>query len=211
VRWEQDWPLPDTEYRPLFLSSDGLVKTCPQIASEVHYDMRGAAEFRLTFSEDTVLSGHVKLRLWLEARGDTPDETPNDMIVCCFLDKRDVNGQPVRFNGTIGSENDLLSRGYLRVSRRALDAARSTEWLPVLDGRTVQELTDGQIVPVEIPFCPIATFFSAGESLHVIVSPRELVHAPVFGKDTSLNKGLHVLHFGGEYDAHLLVPIIPHD
>lgn len=42
--------------------------------------------------------------------------------------------------------------------------------------------------------------------LGLIVSPTEVLHARIFGKDTSPNSGRRVLHFRGVHDAHLLVP-----
>jgi predicted acyl esterase len=125
-----------------------------------------------------------------------------------FLDKRDQQGNSVRFNGAVGSSDDMVTRGYLRISRRDLDTDRSKDWLPELRGDTERKLTDGEIAPVDIAFCPSSTFFAAGEGLRLIVSPTEIVHAPIFRKDTSLNFGKHVLHFGGEYDSHLLVPVV---
>lgn len=61
---------------------------------------------------------------------------------------------------------------------------------------------------VDIALSASSTFFAAGEGLRLIVAPRDLVHAPIFHKDTSLNTGRHVLHIGGTYDSHLLVPVV---
>lgn len=208
VRWEESWPLPNTEYNRLHLSADGLVNEQPKELGEVSYNQDGAAEFSVTFQNDTELSGHIKLRLWVEARGQSGAAAPDDMVVCCFLDKRDSLQRSVRFNGTIGSQNDMLSRGYLRVSRRALDESRSTDWLPVLQGDRIEKLHPGEVVPIDIALCPIATYFAAGESLCLIVCAKDRVHAPVFGKDTADNTGLHVLHFGGSRESHLLIPVV---
>ena len=35
---------------------------------------------------------------------------------------------------------------------------------------------------------------------------QAIVSWPAYIKDASVNRGTHVLHFGGEYDSHLLVP-----
>lgn len=74
---------------------------------------------------------------------------------------------------------------------------------------SVKKLAPYDIIPAVIALCPASTFFAAGEGLRLIVSPVKIVPAPIFGKDTSLNTGRHVLHFGGQFDAHLQVPIIP--
>jgi predicted acyl esterase len=64
-------------------------------------------------------------------------------------------------------------------------------------------------VAVDIALYPSSTFFTAGETLQLIVSPREIIPSPPYIKDASFNRGTHVLHFGGGYDSYLLVPKIP--
>lgn len=210
VRWETNWPLSNTECRRLYLSPNGLGSTLPEVSTEISYAANGgSAQLDLTFDEDTELSGHVKLRLWVEARPATEGAPPpDDMILCCFLDKRDRQGRSVRFHGSVGQSEDMLTRGYIRVSRRALDEGRTTEWLPVLRGDSEQRLAPGEVVAVDISLCPISVYLAAGEGLRLIVSSTEIVHAPVFRKDTSINEGRHVLHFGGSQDSHLSAPFI---
>ena len=210
-RWERDCPLPSTHYQPLYLSNTGLVTELPEEASELSYRVSdGLATFDFRFEHDTELSGHMKLRIWIEARPERSGEAPpDDMVLCVFIDKRDSVGRSVRFNGSVGISDDVVTRGYVRVSRRELDEERSADWLPVPLGSTEHKLRAGQVVPVDVALCPSSTFFAAGETLRLIVSPTEIVRAPIFRKDTSLNTGTHVLHFGGGYDSHLLVPSVP--
>lgn len=209
VRWAGNWPLVETQYRKLYLADRALAEECPASTATVSYRVDGSAEFAVTFQRDTELSGHLALKLWVEVQSDGRSAVPDDMILCCFLDKQDAQGRSVRFNGTTGSATDFLSRGYLRASRRALDQTRSQDWRPVLSGDVVEPLAPGEIVKVNVALCPIATFFAAGESLKLIIAARELEHAPIFGKDTRVNAGRHVLHCGGSYPSHLLVPEIP--
>lgn len=138
VRMEQSWPLSNVEHRPLSLSTDGL-KTEPVVeATDVSYAIPdGTATFDITFDEDTELSGYMKLGLWVEARPTQPGgQPPDDMIVCVFVDKLDRAGNSVRFNGSVGQTEDVVTRGCLRVSRRELDMDRSTSWKPVPKGDT---------------------------------------------------------------------------
>ncbi|MEM1266912.1 MAG: CocE/NonD family hydrolase [Pseudomonadota bacterium] len=212
VRWEQSWPLEDTEYTPLYLRSGNALSMAEEgSAGEVVYDgTTGQAVFEHVFEEPTELTGYAKLKLWIEARAGAGDTTPpDDMVLCCFLDKRDAKGRSVRFYGAVGQDQDMISRGYGRAVRRELDAAVSTPWQPVPLCARDEPLVPGEAVPLEIAFCPSGTFFEAGERLALIVSARDIVHAPIFKKDTSVNRGRHVLHFGGRYDTHLLVPRIP--
>jgi uncharacterized protein len=103
------------------------------------------------------------------------------------------------------------ANGLLRVSHRELDEALSTEAEPVQANTREQRLTPGQIVPVDIPIWPTSRFFHAGERLRVVVSGhyvREPGWFERFAWDTR-NEGEHVIHTGGTYDSHLLVPEIP--
>lgn len=212
VRWEPSWPPDATTYRTLYLGQGGaLVPALPQEAGEVGYDgRRGMVAFDHVFAEDTEVTGYIKLKVWVEARGAPGQSTPpDDAILCCFIDKHDAAGQSVRFYGAVGQSDDMVTRGYGRASRRELNTERSRPFHPVLSGLTHEPLTPGQVVPLEIAFCPSSTFFEQGARLRLILSATDLVHAPIFKKDTSTNRGQHVLHFGGAYDSHLLVPTLP--
>ena len=168
---------------------------------------KGKAEFHHTFPEDTELSGYMKLRMWVEARPENAgQETPDDMALFVAVNKLDRDGNPVHFYGSVGNTKDMVTRGWCRVSLRELDPAESTEWNPVPQGAREQNLKTGEIVPVDIALYPSSTFFAAGETVQLIVAPRQIIPSPPYIKDASFNRGTHVLHFGGEYDSHLLVP-----
>jgi predicted acyl esterase len=72
------------------------------------------------------------------------------------------------------------------------------------------EVRSNQIVSVDIELYPSSTFFSAGESLELIISSNEIIPSPPYLKDVSINRGVHVVHCGGDCDSHLLIPIIQH-
>ncbi|MEM1155742.1 MAG: CocE/NonD family hydrolase [Pseudomonadota bacterium] len=211
VRWEDEWPLARTDYRMLHLSQQGLAPGASPDEYELCYDgQRGEAVFDYTFTHDTEISGFINLRLWVEARPLSPRSTcPDDIILCIVVDKLDDNGQQVRFNGTIGVRDDVVTRGYLRVSRREVDAGLSTDSWQELDGCSIQPLKSAEIVPVDITLCPTATFFYAGESIRLVISSYETCPSPIFTKDLTSNTGLHILHMGGRYDSALRIPVIP--
>jgi predicted acyl esterase len=131
------------------------------------------------------------------------------MVIFVAVNKLDDRGRSVHFEGMAGNHEDMVTRGYCRVSRRELDIEESTEYRPVLAGTTHLPLAPEQIVPVDIELYPSSTFFAAGESLELIISSNEIIPSPPYRKDVSVNRGIHVIHCGGEYDSHLLVPVIP--
>jgi len=212
IRNEHEWPLARTQYTQLYLSCQpqSLALEKPEQAIEVAYPAKnGNTLFNFKFTEDTELSGYMKLRVWVEARPKIAAErSPDDMAMFVAINKLDRDGNAVHFNGSVGNTRDMVTRGDCRVSRRELDPVESTEWHPVQSGVSEQKLTAGEIVPVDIELYPSSTFFSAGESLQLIIASNEIIPSPPYRKDVSYNHGEHVMHFGGEYDSYLLVPKI---
>jgi predicted acyl esterase len=208
VRYEDEWPLARTEYRELYLDgvSGALREELPATAAVADYaPLSESATFTITFDEDTEITGNMKLKLWVS----TTDGTDMDLFV--GIDKLDANGDPVRFSGKAGFAETPAALGWLRVSERALDEERSTPWQPWLSHDNPQSVTPDEIVPVEIEILPSSTLFRAGESLQVVVQGQDLFEHPSLAHNHSddVNLGTHSIHTGGEYDSHLLVPVIP--
>jgi hypothetical protein len=213
VRYEDEWPIARTQYTKLYLSEQpqSLSLETPEKEMEVVYPAKkGKAPFNFKFTEATELSGYMMLRVWVEARpGKASEVPPDDMGMFVAVNKLDRDGNSVPFYGTVGLKKDMVTRGWCRASRRELDPAESTEWHPVQKGASEQKLKAGEIVPVDIELYPSSTFFSAGETLQLIIAAEEIISSPPYRKDASFNRGKHVLHFGGKYDSYLLVPTIP--
>ncbi len=205
VRGESTWPPAGTAYEKLYLGHGGTLRSAPVTdASEHVYDARsGSLEFSLRFDADTEITGYMKLKLWVEARGNPP---PDDMAVFVAIEKLDEYGAPVRFYGAVGNHNDTVARGLIQVSRRELDETLSTEFEPVLANQREQKLQPGEVVPVEIAIQPSSTLYAAGERLQLIIAPRVVAPSYPFVKSTDCNRGTHVVHTGGTYDSHLLIP-----
>ncbi len=150
----------------------------------------------------------MKLHLWVEAEGS------DDMDLFVYVSKLDELGNelPARVINFLNPG----ARGTLRVSHRELDEAQSTAYDPFLAHRRELLLKPGKIVPVEIGIWPSGMLWHAGQQLRVVVkgfaSPWMedilMPNGPVFKYDIR-NKGTHIIHTGGRFDSHLLVPRIP--
>jgi predicted acyl esterase len=59
--------------------------------------------------------------------------------------------------------------------------------------------------------CRAAPCSKPGESLRVVVQGADLFEHPALAHAYSrdVNRGVHAIHTGGDYDSHLLVPFIP--
>lgn len=207
-RPEKEFPLARTQHTKLHLdgASGTLAAQPPPRASSVSYDSEqrsGLARFVIRFEEATELTGYLKLRLWVQA------ETADDMDLFVYVRKLDKDSRFVPFM-LLGKPHPG-AQGWLRVSRRELDESRSTPAEPFLAMRRELRLTPGEIVPVEVGIWPTSMLWHAGEQLELIVSgqfQRDPQWFEPFKFDVR-NRGAHVIHTGGKFDSHLLVPRIP--
>jgi putative CocE/NonD family hydrolase len=212
-RAEREYPLARTEFRSLYLdaATSALVDSPVAAASESRYEplsADGRAVFDYVFAQDTEITGHAKLRLWVEAAGS------NDMDLFVALQKLDRSGEYVGFVFYAMLENGPAALGWLRVSHRELDPQRSTPEQPVHTHLRELPLAPGERVPVDIEIWPSATLFRAGERLRVVVQGQDVMReglprAPFARHENLRNAGTHILHTGGSCDSHLLIPVIP--
>jgi putative CocE/NonD family hydrolase len=211
MRAEREWPLARTQYRKLYLDADGGLRDAPvERAASTRYDPLARDEravFDHCFRDETELTGHMAVKLWVET------EDADDMDLFVAVQKLDADGRLVPFVLYALTEIGPVALGWLRVSHRELDARRSRPEQPVHPHTREQRLRPGERVPVEIEIWPSSTRFAAGESLRLIVQGRDIVepsvpNAPFARHEDTRNRGTHIIHVGGPYDSHLLVPVI---
>lgn len=215
TRTENEWPLDRTEYKPLFLNgADRTMGQSPvEQAARASYNVNDItdktcnARFEYMFAERTELTGYMKLKLWVQADGS------DDMDLFVALEKIDRAGYIMPFPFFGNHDDGPVALGWLRVSHRELDEERSTPFQPVHRHQKEIKLKDGEIVPVEIEIWPSSTLFESGEKLRVVVQGSDIYSYP-YERHTdehtsTVNKGQHIIHTGGKYDSHLLVPVIP--
>jgi len=227
VRYEQDFPLPGTEYRRLYLDArtgslslekpaaeakvtyDSAVSPVSQILShETRVGPEGKASFRITFDTETEVTGFISLKLWVSP------EDADDMDLFVTVRKYNASGHQVCFDCDAAPGRAPVARGWQRLSKRELDQDLSRPWLPVPKsvgpGGPEQKVKPGEIVPCQVAVWPSSTVFHAGESLDVDVSGKYGVKDDLLrGFNDLVNKGRHSVYTGGRYDSYLLVPVIP--
>lgn len=220
-RPETEWPLARTKYEKLYLDAKNMTLS-PRPSrneSEVRYtpDATGQASFTMTFNEDTELTGYMKLHLWVEADGG------NDMDLFVYICKLDISGKLIRLPMMGYTEQGVIEpirislgvAGQLRVSHREFDPKRSSASEPYLSHGRELLLKPKEVVPVEIGIWPAGLFWHAGQQLCVIVRGQsqsyedDIIPARKIFKYHYRNRGQHIIHTGGKYDSHLLVPKIP--
>ena len=212
IRIESEWPLARTVFTPLYLDGRTSSMRAEPVSdsAELSYDATSTAitaVFEHVFTRNTEVTGHAKLRLWVSANGS------DDMDLFVALQKADAAGEVVNFPYYSLYDDGQVALGFLRVSHRELDEQRSTPQQPVLLHQREQRLAADEIVPVDIELWPQSTLFRAGERLRVLVKGTDIQsYKPpksAAGHHQLRNAGQHVLHTGGRFDSHLLLPVIP--
>jgi predicted acyl esterase len=216
LRYEQQWPLPNTQHTPLYLDADNKALTAepPAAASVAVYESRkdpknapkkARATFTYRFAEAVELTGETKLKLWVSTtEGDDLDL----FIVLRKFSARGRRGKEIFFCGYNGYEKDAVAKGWLRVSHRALDPKKSRPSRPYHTHEQIEKLVPGRIVPVEIEILPSSTWFEAGSRLELSIQGMDAAKYPAFKHKHTVNRGKHNIHCGGNFDSHLLVPLI---
>jgi uncharacterized protein len=203
VRAEPTWPVPGTTTRRLYLDArHGVLRESPvSDESSVAYSTSARARdqdratFVLRFDRDSELTGGMRLRLWIAT------ERSDDADLFVGIEKLSPAGMVVGFSGYNFVPDDVVAKGWLRLSHRELDETRSTETRPWHSHRQLQKVQPGQVVPAEVELLQSSTRFEAGSSLRLVVQGHELRDYPAFGLADSVNRGRHRLFTGGRYDA----------
>lgn len=210
-RPEQEWPLARTQYTKKYLdiTQGKLVDQNPSEISVTSYNSQVTDDdirFHYRFSRETELTGNMRLRLWVAT------DQSEDMDLFVQLDKLDKDGNIVPFVAFSMVDDGPLGLGWLRVSHRELDNAKTTIDRPYHTHARELPLRPNEIVPVDIEILPTSTLFHPGETLQVRVqgndSFRHKTPDVVQFHENSVNKGKHFVYSGNNFESYLVFPII---
>jgi predicted acyl esterase len=213
-RYENEWPIARTQWTEYHLDAcRGTLSTdCPTRSGEVHFRAEAdvASEDARTsftlgpFETETEITGPAKLRLWLSSSSDDAD-------LFVVVRKIGPDGGEVTFPGQ-SSPAIAAAYGWLRVSHRKLDPERSTPYRPYHTHDELQKLEPGEIVCVEVEVWPTSVAFEPGDRLVLEVASRDDPQIEPFLHNHPVDRiqtGEVSILCGGEYDSHLLLPVIP--
>ena len=128
--------------------------------------------------EDMVLAGYMKAGLWVSS-------TSRDLDVFVSLRVLDYHDREIRYESLVPPIDPAnihpVGHGLLKVSHRALDDARSTEYWPVHTHAEAdyQPLEDGEIVAIEVGLYPSSALIRKGSRLRIDVQPYSPAGLPV--------------------------------
>jgi uncharacterized protein len=234
-RPEADFLLQTQVSRKLYLdagtSSLVLEKPVTEVSKIAFDATTGVAKFTHTFDKCTELTGYFSLKLWVEPTGN------DDIDLFVKFSKKDSDGflletrcvdvtylqddpeaetaKALEMHRSGNKHVDVFfaegATGRLRVSHRELDEEKSTPHQPAYPHAREQKLKAGEIVPVEIELWPHGMIWEAGQKITLSVTGHNLRPEIIWMTPAwkTLNKGEIVIHTGGQFDSHLLVPFIP--
>jgi uncharacterized protein len=172
---------------------------------------RGATFVSEPMEQDCVLAGYGKLVVWVSA-------THADMDLHVGVRVLDEQDREVDFCGPAlipGTDHRFypLTKGWLKVSHRKLDEARSTGFRPKHTHRRADyaPLTGGEIVPVEVEIAPTTGLVRRGHRIRVDVEPfTGTGHGNRHAYDPAYHDGAHnTLHTGPDHPGYLQLPVVP--
>ena len=228
-----DWPLPQTQWTKLYLNSwerlseepylpasnddfvppDSFVQMPPTQTNHVE-KLRYLTD---PLGEDVEVAGPISLTLYAEIdQVDTnwivvlKDVGPDDSVRTAREGERDIRADL--------NEREL-TRGWLKASHRALDAARSTPGHPwhKLTREVQQKVVPGEINEYVIEILATANLFKRGHRICVEITSLDLPTG-VSGMTNieyipyhigSSRTTLHRIHHDATHPSHLLLPVIP--
>jgi predicted acyl esterase len=104
---------------------------------------------------------------------------------------------------------DVVTRGWLRASHRALDPARSSEMVPYHTHRDPQPLTPNEVYRFDISLEPMAYLFKAGHRIRLeIVNGDSPVSEQLWSHFYRPDKiGADTIHHSAQYPSQLVLPV----
>ncbi|KAJ9662065.1 hypothetical protein H2198_001607 [Neophaeococcomyces mojaviensis] len=223
---EDDFPIPRTQYRKFYLQPGNrlALEGSPSTVQTISYnseDKNDYATFTYIFDQKTQIIGMPKAVLYMSCR----DLDDMDIYIC--LRKLSASGEPllnlnIPWSGLpISSIAEIPEKirtevilyagpvGVLRASHRKIDETKSMhENWPFHPHIEEEKIEPGTIVRLEIGIWAMGVEYEAGESISLQISGHHQGIANFASSEYTRNKGQHVVHFGGEYDSHLVLPVV---
>ena len=229
----QDWPLPETQWTKLYLSSWGRLRPEPFLPSSNDgqrapdafvqmpitqtSDVQRLRYVSESMQQDTLVAGPMVLKLFAAI----DQEDTNWIVVISDLGP-DVSVRTARENER-AVPTDLpereISRGWLKASMRELDPTRSKPWKPwhKLTRQSKKSVVPGEVTEYAIEIMASANMFKAG---HRICLDITCLDVPT-GVGGATNVEYFPYHIGSHrtvlhkvfhdelHPSHLLLPVVP--
>jgi putative CocE/NonD family hydrolase len=232
-RTGEDWPLPETDWTPLYLTSWERLRSEPFVPGSADDTIPPDSFVQMPISqtgriaglrflsdplpEDLLVAGPSALYLW--AAIDQPDTN-------WIVSLKDVGPDPTVRTAREGEREPPpgvpereLTRGWLKASNRALDPDRSTPWKPFhrLTRDAAEPVVPGALVEYAIEILATANLFRAGHRICLEIASADLPTGVGGATNVeyipyhvcSSRTTLHHIYHDTEHPSHLLLPVVP--
>ncbi len=226
-RSENEWPLARTQWTKYYLNPAGNLLQPEPVAAEGRVEYEGfgeGADFSFSMNRETEITGPIAAKLFVSSATRDADLF---LVVRVF----DPSGGEVVFQGAL-DPNTPVAQGWLRVSHRKLDAARSLPYRPYHTHDEVQPLTPGEVYEVDVEVWPSSIVVPAGYRVTLSVRGKDyeyggqldefartfvyagkgcgpFVHTSPEDRPQDVFGGRVAIHAGGRHSSYVMLPIIP--
>ena len=230
-RYEEDWPIPRTEWKKWYLTPDsGLTTNDAQApAAKMTYNPTGDGLTFLSepFAEEMEFTGPMAAKLFVSA-----DSVDADMFLVVRMFAPDM--EEIVFQGSNDPKTPIAS-GWLRASHRELDQQKTLPYRPYHTHAKKEPLEKGKIYELDIEIHPTGIVVPTGYRIGLSVRGKDYVWGGYKNKldptyplrvPTGVGSALFVhndpvdrpfevfskdvtLHFGNDMQPYLLLPLIP--
>lgn len=206
TRFEKKFPPQNAVETGLYLDTeDCSLSLYPKLSkSSLSYEStseNGHATFRYVFDNDCEVSGPMALRLFLST------DAGFDVDVFIGIRKFSPANEEVHFWNRL-SRHDIVTRGWLRASRRPDASTISDALIPRADYTHERPVIPNEVMELNVEILPSSTYFEAGSSLVLEIRGRDITELPNFQHHRVFNCGIHTICTGKEFPSRLLVPLI---
>ncbi|RSL54843.1 hypothetical protein CEP54_009690 [Fusarium duplospermum] len=230
------FPIPQTKHTKLYLAPDEKLSPNPvSTVGKGSYDASFVPKSPILGGEELLFKHKFAKQTWLLGYSwvvlNISNDSHDDIDVFVQLGKADASGNqlinmnvpltelipPVKeiseaadtcflkYSGPTGS-----LRGSHAVSKVKPEAGAFTGDWPDYTHTTRKSIPAGTVTRLEIPIWPTGIVFDEGEYLTLKISGHYMSYMEfefLYGI-SHRNKGRHTVHFGAEFDSHLVVPLL---
>jgi predicted acyl esterase len=205
-RYEQEWPLKGIDYTDCYLRRWEGLSFEPELY-QPEPDCFLQQPLHLSTKRDSVKYVSPALPADLEVIG------PAALHLFASLDQDDTNWIAKLYDVWPTGRETPVSRGWLKASHRALDAARSKPYSPYHPHTSAEPVKPGEINEYAIGFGNIVNVFKAGHRIKLAIesleSPRDPEIQIHYHPHLNTSKTtLHKIYRNREYRSHLVLPVI---
>jgi predicted acyl esterase len=228
ARTENEWPIARTQWTKFYLNSAdfSLAETSLTGEAKVTFDALGEGVTFMTppMRQATEITGPVAAKLVVSS--STKDA---DLFLILRIFSADM--KEIVFQGAIDPHTPI-AQGWLRASHRKLDEKLTLAYRPYHTHDEIQPLTPGEPVVLDIELWPTSIVVPAGYRIALTVRGKDyeygggsggklsnfkneltgcgpFLHDDPVDRPKEIFDGQTTLHFGGDSQGYLLLPIVP--